>query len=627
MSFFKELKRRNVFRVGIAYVLIGWLLLQAADFAFDLVGAPNWVIQSLSIVVVIGLPVALFFAWAFELTPEGIKREHEVDRSQSITPHTGKKLNGAIVVLMALDIAYLLFDKFSISGPEKEIAGIAKTSEPVTSATEEQVTESEVSRQSIAVLPFLALSSGPDDEFFADGLTEEILNSLAQLPELLVTARTSAFHFKGKNLTATEIAASLGVAHIVEGSVRRSGERLRVTAQLIRAEDGFHLWSENYDETTKDTIAVQEDIAEKIAGALNVILDDEDRKSMHQAGIRDVEAFINYQKARDMYSKAHGSDDMIRDLREANVFLDAALERVPEFSLAYLFHSDFYTHILLDNAAGVRNENIGDQDVAEAMDNALSDFRSAARFANTPEQRANVDLDLAMLSGNWQDMYQRIERLMQEDSCSPPIWIGVLAAWTADTNRFMDRQKAFQACDPLGSTGLTNLAGAAVWTGDPGLALKTSMEGLELQHHDHIAAWNVRALVMNDRLDEAETAVNLMMREPFERDVSKVMVAAARGDTESARKSAAEWQQVHGPSDYEGLLFAAWLGDREAANRHAAAMDSRPMGYLILLIATYWCTCGAPFDLEATPDFAARLIDSGMTWPPTSPTKLPLKDW
>jgi hypothetical protein len=120
LSFFKELKRRNVFRVGIAYVLIGWLLLQAADFAFDLVGAPNWVIQSLSIVVVIGLPVALFFAWAFELTPEGIKREHEVDRSQSITPHTGKKLNGAIVVLMALAIAYLLFDKFSISGPEKE---------------------------------------------------------------------------------------------------------------------------------------------------------------------------------------------------------------------------------------------------------------------------------------------------------------------------------------------------------------------------------------------------------------------------------------------------------------------------------------------------------------------------
>ena len=294
MSLFKELKRRNVFRVGIAYVLIGWLLLQGADFAFDLVGAPNWVIQSLSIVVAIGLPIALFFAWAYELTPEGIKREHEVDRSQSITPNTGKKLNNTILVMMALAIAYLLFDKFSISGPEKETAGIATTSEQVTSATEEQPAESEVSRQSIAVLPFLALSSGPDDEYFADGLTEEILNSLAQLPELLVTARTSAFHFKGQNLPTTQIAASLGVAHIVEGSVRRSGDRLRVTAQLIRAKDGFHLWSENYDETTTDTIAVQEDIAEKIAGALDVILDDEDRKSMHQAGIRDVEAFINY---------------------------------------------------------------------------------------------------------------------------------------------------------------------------------------------------------------------------------------------------------------------------------------------------------------------------------------------
>lgn len=627
MSLFEELKRRNVFRVGIAYVLISWLLLQGADFAFDLVGAPNWVIQSLSIVVVLGLPIALFFAWAYELTPEGIKREREVDRSQSITPNTGKKLNSAILVLMTLAIAYLLIDKLFISAPEHETAGIAITSEPVTSATEEQAAEPEVSRQSIAVLPFLALSSGPDDEFFADGLTEEILNSLAQLPELLVTARTSAFHFKGKNLTATEIAASLGVAHIVEGSVRRSGDRLRVTAQLIRANDGFHLWSENYDETTKDTIAVQEDIAEKIAGALNVILDDEDRKSMHQAGIRDVEAFINYQKARDQYSKAHGSEDILRDLRKANVYLDAAIERVPEFSLAYLFHSDLYTHILLENSAGVRNEDISDQDVADAMDNALSDFRSAARFANTPEQRANVDLDLALLSGNWQDMYQRIERLLQEDSCSAPIWIAALAAWTEDTNRLANRLKAFQACDPLGPTGLFNLAGAAVWTGDPELALKTSLEGLALQEHDYIAAWNVRALIMNDRLDEAETALNLNIRQPYERDQQKVIVAAARGDTEAARQGATEWQQVHGPSDYVGLLFAAWLGDREAANRYAAAMDSRPMGYLNLLVAAYWCTCGAPFDLDATPDFAARLRGSGMPWPPATPTKLPLKDW
>jgi hypothetical protein len=348
---------------------------------------------------------------------------------------------------------------------------------------------------------------------------------------------------------------------------------------------------------------------------------------MHQAGIRDVEAFINYQKARDQYSKAHGSEDILRDLRKANVYLDAAIERVPEFSLAYLFHSDLYTHILLENSAGVRNEDISDQDVADAMDNALSDFRSAARFANTPEQRANVDLDLALLSGNWQDMYQRIERLLQEDSCSAPIWIAALAAWTEDTNRLANRLKAFQACDPLGPTGLFNLAGAAVWTGDPELALKTSLEGLALQEHDYIAAWNVRALIMNDRLDEAETALNLNIRQPYERDQQKVIVAAARGDTEAARQGATEWQQVHGPSDYVGLLFAAWLGDREAANRYAAAMDSRPMGYLNLLVAAYWCTCGAPFDLDATPDFAARLRGSGMPWPPATPTKLPLKDW
>ncbi len=157
--------------------------------------------------------------------------------------------------------------------------------------------------KSLAVLPFVAMSSGADDEYFADGLTEEILNSLAQLPELLITARTSSFHFKGQDIPVQEIAATLGVQHIVEGSVRRSGERLRVTAQLVRAADGFHIWSENYDSTSEDTIQVQEDIAEKIAEAMNVVMDDDKREAMRKAGLRNVEAFINYQKAMELYGR------------------------------------------------------------------------------------------------------------------------------------------------------------------------------------------------------------------------------------------------------------------------------------------------------------------------------------
>ena len=224
----------------------------------------------------------LIFAWAFELTPEGIKLEKEVDRDDSITSQTGRKLDRTIIVVLALALAWFAWDKFA-SAPESGPV-TAMVNETAVQAPETE-TNAEPSNKSVAVLPFVAMSSGPDDEYFADGLTEEILNSLAQLPELLVTARTSAFSFKGQDLPIDDIAAKLGVRHVVEGSVRRSGDRLRVTAQLIRADDGFHLWSENYDSTSDDAIAVQENIAERIATALNVVLDDEKRDAMRRAGI------------------------------------------------------------------------------------------------------------------------------------------------------------------------------------------------------------------------------------------------------------------------------------------------------------------------------------------------------
>ena len=226
MSFFKELKRRNVFRAGIAYLLAAWVLL-----ADRFMGSRGSYLAS------------------------------DVSEAESSPPTT---------VTTDPDLA-----------AGRQAAGVSD---------EKAAGKATPIEKSIAVLPFLALSNGPDDEYFADGLTEEILNSLAQLPELLVTARTSAFHFKGKDVPIQEIAAQLGVATVVEGSVRRSGDRLRVTAQLIRAADGFHLWSENYDSTSQDTISVQEDIAEKIATAMNVVMDEGKRKAMQQAGLRDVEA-------------------------------------------------------------------------------------------------------------------------------------------------------------------------------------------------------------------------------------------------------------------------------------------------------------------------------------------------
>jgi TolB-like protein len=343
MSFFAELSRRNVIRVGIAYVIVGWVVAQVAEFAFENFGAPDWVLKSLVVVLLLGLPIVLIIAWAYELTPEGIKREAEVDRSQSITSQTGRKLDRTIIVVLAVALGWFAWDKFMVS-PEPAAETVATTADAET--VEEEVSGPD---NSVAVLPFVSMSSGPDDEYFADGLTEEILNSLAQLPELLVTARTSAFSFKGQDLPVQEIATTLGVEHIVEGSVRRSGERLRVTAQLIRADDGFHLWSDTYDSNSEDMITVQETIAEKIAVALDVVLDDEKREAMRRAGLRDVEAFTLYQKGVEFFDMAHGEMDQREGLQQANVYFEQVMDLVPDYAPVYAAHSDLYVHLLNDS--------------------------------------------------------------------------------------------------------------------------------------------------------------------------------------------------------------------------------------------------------------------------------------
>ena len=264
-GFLSELKRRNVFRVAIAYVITAWLLLQLADLVLDNTEAPSWVFQSIMLLVVIGFPIAAIFAWAFELTPEGIKKEKDVDRSQSITHNTGRKLDFVIIGVMALALIYFSYDKFVSDPTEATTADTATDQAP-------EVTETEISELSIAVLPFVNMSSDPEQEFFSDGISEELLNVLAQLPGLRVAARTSSFQFKGMNQDIGMIADTLNVAHILEGSVRKSGTRLRITAQLIKADDGFHLWSDSYDREVDDIFAVQEEIALAISDALKVKL-------------------------------------------------------------------------------------------------------------------------------------------------------------------------------------------------------------------------------------------------------------------------------------------------------------------------------------------------------------------
>ena len=319
MPIFEELKRRNVFRVAIAYVLLGWAVLQGADFLLDLAGAPEWVIRVFAIAGLVGFPFALFFAWAFELTPEGIKREAEVDRSESIRPQTGRKLNAVMIGLLLVVIGLMAVERLYFAD---------RSGDP---QPRQAAAVSHASPQSVAVLPFVNMSADADNVYFSDGVSEEILNVLARIPDLKVTARTSAFSYKGSDATIAQIARELGVNHVLEGSVRKAGNQVRVTAQLIEADGGFHLWSETYDRELTNIFAIQDEIAQSIAEALKVrLLPAADQPNL--TGTIDLEAYQLYLKGVNLWHLRTGEA-----LEQALTLFQQATERDPSFARAHAY--------------------------------------------------------------------------------------------------------------------------------------------------------------------------------------------------------------------------------------------------------------------------------------------------
>lgn len=596
---FEELKRRNVFRVGIAYVVAAWLLLQVADLVLDAVTAPRWVMPVFLLAIAVGLPIALLFAWAFEMTPEGVKREREVDRSSSITQQTGRKLDRTIIVVLLAAIALLLVDRFVLQD------------EPV----DEAVTD-----KSVAVLPFVAMSSGPDDEYFADGLTEEILNSLAQLPDLLVSARTSAFYFKGQDIPVGEIATKLGVAHIVEGSVRRDGTQIRVTAQLIRASDGFHLWSDTYDRPAASSFAVQSDIAEKVASSLDVVLDEDQRENMRAIGLRNPEAFIAYQKGNELYALAHGDQDRLAMLQRANTYFDRTIELAPEFPTAYEAHADYFAHVIIDS--GLRDTS--SSMLTDARDNLERDLENAIRYAPTETRRLSIAFDLAFLTGDWSRLRSMLGELVKAGECVKPSWLDTYAFAFGMTEEAIILLEKRLECDPMSYPGWSNMAQAIIWSGDPEAAIEVARKGLISVPHTRIKEALINALISAGQFDDAEAYINSEFREQRRVFRTRMALAAARGDA----KEVARLLESYGPNiDDTDLADLALSGNRNLANEMAGRIDTQPYGYLRLMTAVLTCNCGAPFDLEATPDFARRIDEASLPWPPGSPTEWPLKDW
>jgi TolB-like protein/Tfp pilus assembly protein PilF len=324
MSFFDELKRRNVFRVGIAYVISAWVLLQFVDLVLDNIQAPEWVMKVFMLALAVGFPLAVFFAWAFEVTPEGIKKEKNVDRSQSITKKTGHKLDRSIIIVLLIALIYFALGNF------KEAPSIPETAHEPLPAVTEQLATTEQEPISIAVLPFVNMSTDTDNEFFSDGIAEEILNVLASIPDLKVAARTSAFAYKGTNTKIAQIAEELGVNHVLEGSVRKAGNQVRVTAQLIKADDGFHLWSANYDRELTNIFAIQDEIASSIADALKVTLALESGSAGNLTGTNSIEAYEHYLKGTSLWHERTAIS-----LHNAIKEFEAAASLDPQFAKAH----------------------------------------------------------------------------------------------------------------------------------------------------------------------------------------------------------------------------------------------------------------------------------------------------
>ncbi len=630
MPLFQELKRRNVFRVGAAYAVAAWLVIQLVETIFPAFGFDDGAVRITVLLLGIGFVPVLILAWAFEITPEGVKREREVDRTQTGATITAHKLNRSLVVLLLVAVGYFAVDKFVLA-PQPGNESSTATQQDVTTQSLETApiqASAAVQARSVAVLPFVAMSSGEDDGYFADGLTEEILNYLASVPELLVTARTSSFHFKGTDLPVPQIAATLGVAHVVEGSVRRAGERVRITAQLIRAGDGFHLWSETYDRTLEDIFAVQEDIARNIAEVLDVVLDEQALARMRNTGIGDVEAFIAYQKGQEAFMMAHSDLEHISDaLADANKYYDQVLKVVPGLTGVHLKRADLSGHVLFELVAGFRPEAFpGEaQDVVETL---LKDYSLAWESARPGAERTVVEVERTIFSDDWRGLAAKVDQVLASDECLEGNWISQVADQFGRSAEMAAWQRNKLRCDPLSGMPYMGLSQALIWDGRPEEALELIAEAEVLNLYVPFERdMRLVGLLAAGRYKEDAEAYMPAAHGSIYPFPDKLLLEARAGTPERARQISDAYLARPGVDDWSSMVAAAVVGNRQAANAAAARIDARPGGPFMLLIGSQMCFCGAPFDLAVTPNFKARLAESGFPWPPADPVGFPLKNW
>src|SRR5947207_1762150 len=451
-NFFAELKRRNVIRFAGLYLVGAWLLTQVASTVLPMFGAPDWLPRTVVILLAIGFLPALIFSWIFEMTPEGLKRDEDVPLEQSIAPQTARRMNRMIIAVLLLALGYFVFDKFVLT-PRREAALVAArpSAEPKSAAN----------AKSVAVLAFANLSDDKGSEYFSDGISEELLTVLQKIPGLRVAARTSAFSFKGKNATAQEIGQKLGVAHLVEGSVRKAGETVRIAARLTKTTSGDEIWSENYTRNLKDVFAVQTELAativEQLRGQLTGGGDakakaviQEQVQMAEKGGTKNVEAHQSYLQGR-----FYGDRNSEKSAAEALVAYQRAVEIDPNFALAWAGLAEI--HVWECFYSGELNRITFDKHVADARDAVA---RALSLEPNLPEAlavRAKMQLGFDF---DWKEATETLRTALALAPTNVGLLIsaGNLALAQGDPERATTLYRQAVTLDPVNPAARANLA-------------------------------------------------------------------------------------------------------------------------------------------------------------------------
>ena len=515
MSFLTELRRRNVIRMAGLYLVGAWLIVQVAGTLLPVFEAPAWVMKTLVGLLAVGFVPALVFSWVFELTPEGIKRDAEVKPGESIAPQTARRMDRMIIAVLVVALVFFAFDRIVLA-PRRDAALVAATKQAVTAATQAKPS---VDGKSIAVLPFVNMSSDSEQEYFSDGMTEEILNALAKVPGLAVTARTSVFSLKGAKKDVREIGTLLGVAYVLEGSVRRAGDDVRITAQLIRADNGFHLWSETYDRKLDHVFALQAELAGAIAKALALPLGVGGDAALVTQRMDDPEAYAMYLQARAAYrARGNGVKRSIELYRKV-------LERDPKYAPAWSG---------LCGSLSVLSWWVSDEEKANTARNLREAVEAGERALALAPDSVDTHIMLASVySHQWR--WTLADQHFQRALALAPNDAELLASrsnWLAATGRLDEAIKSAQratAIDPL----------VPVFLNRPGFLLyyanrnDESIAVLEQAHalapdFSLVAANLARGYLRAGRIDDAERVLDSMKVPPPESDVNRAAIRLAR---------------------------------------------------------------------------------------------------